>query len=106
MGRPEDLIVTVAGGEFVVWGNEAGFTGTREGDTVRFTLSSDMRLDHVLVELIDLTKQLYYLGTATANVSETGIDGWFDGSLKLVDRFSGVTHAECVAPDHRIVFTR
>lgn len=106
IGRREDLIVTLAGAEFVVWGNEPGFVGLRGGDTVRFQIDTDWGGAYGLVELIDLTKELYYVGTATATLNERSIVGLFSGTLKLVDRHSRATLGECQAIDHRIELTR
>ncbi len=46
------------------------------------------------------------VGTATVTVTENGIDGLFDGRVRLIDRFSHATLGDCQAADHRLVFMR
>lgn len=104
--RREDLIVKLAGAEFVVWGNEPGFIGSLDGKTARFQIDTNWDGAYGLVELIDLTKELYYVGTATATISERRIVGSFSGTLKLVDRHSRATLGECQAADHQMELIR
>lgn len=106
ISRPEDVIVTLAGGAFVVWGNQPGFVGTRDGSTVRFTIDTNWDGDYGLVELIDSTNELYYAGSASATIDNRIIDGSFNGKLTYQNRFTRAILGQCDAADHRIVFTR
>lgn len=106
INRPEDVIVTVSGFDFISWGNAAGFVGTREGSTVRFTIDTNLDADYALIEMIDQTKALYFSGSASVTVGEHTMDGLFDGTLTLFDFLTRTTLGKCQASDHRIVFTR
>jgi hypothetical protein len=106
IGRPEPLIVILAGAEFVVFGTDPGFTGTRDGNTLRFTISVNARNDYSLVELIDLKEELYYDGTISVTVGQRNLVGPFNGRLSLVDRFSQATLGTCQATDHKVEFVR
>lgn len=106
------VAVDVSGGVFLhEWA--VGFGGTRESDTVNFTivgLQADGFLelyDYGLAEVIDGAKWLTYDGTAVALISANNITtGTFDGLIKLHDAKSGATLAECRATDHTIEFVR
>lgn len=102
------VAVDVSGGAFLhEWA--VGFGGTRESDTVSFTVVGlqDDLFGYGLAELIDGAKWLTYDGTAVAHISATTITtGTFDGLIKLRDAKSGATLAECLATDHKIEFLR
>ena len=104
------VAVDVSGGAFL---HECcvGFGGTRDSDTVSFTivgLQTDdvFNYDSGLAEVIDHTKWLTYDGTAVAHIAANNITGTFDGLIKLRDATSGATLAECRATDHKIEFVR
>ena len=107
-----EVAVDVSGGAFLhEWA--VGFGGTRDGDTVSFTIvglqADDFSgfYDYGLAEVIDQTKWLTYDGTAVARIAGHNITtGTFDGLIKLHDAKSGATLAECRATDHKIEFVR
>jgi hypothetical protein len=101
-----DLVVTLAGAEFVVWGNDAGFTGTRNGSQATFPIGTNWDGDYGLVELIDLSKELYYNGTAVATIGDRAITGSFVGSITVKDRFSQAVLGSCQASDHKFEMVR
>jgi hypothetical protein len=106
------VAVDVSGGAFLhEWA--VGFSGTRDSDTVSFTIvglqADDIfgLYDYGLAEVIDGEKWLTYDGTAVARISANNITtGTFDGLIKLRDAMSGATLDECRATDHKIQFVR
>jgi hypothetical protein len=98
-----------------VWGARffqdwaTGFGGTRNGNTVQFTivgLGNDL-FGPNLAELIDGTKWLTYDGTAVATIRGNDISsGAFDGQIALRDDATRAVLAECRATDHQIEFVR
>ena len=103
-----EVAVDVSGGAFLhEWA--VGFGGTRDGDTVSFTIVGlqDDPYGYGLAEVIDGPKWLTYDGTAVAHISANNITtGTLDGLIKLRDAMSGATLAECRATDHKIEFVR
>ena len=108
-----DVFVKVSGGTFYREPS-VGFQGTRDGDSVRFTivgvvddLIGLIGGDPGLAEVIDGTKWLTYDGSAVNHIAASNIaTGTFDGLIKLRNATSGATLVECRATDHKIEFVR
>ena len=102
-----DVAVDVSGGTFFQdWA--VGFGGTRDGDTLHFTIvgmASDF-YGYSLAELVDGTKWLTYDGTAVATIRGNNITGPFDGRISLLDEATRAILAECRATGHKIDFVR
>lgn len=106
------VAVDVSGGTFFQdWA--VGFGGTRDGDTLHFTIvgmgndSFDDLFNSHLAELIDGTKWLTYDGTAVASIRRNNITGAFNGQIALRDDDAARrVLAECRATDHTIDFVR
>lgn len=102
------VAVDVSGGTFIQdWA--VGFDGTRDGDTVLFTIvgMADVPLSsYSLTELVDGTKWLMCDGTAVATIGGNNITGAFDGRISLLDQSTRAILAECRATDHKIDFVR
>jgi hypothetical protein len=105
------VAVDVSGGTFFQdWA--VGFGGTRNGDSLHFTIvgigndSFDDLFSYHLAELIDGTRWLTYDGTAVASVQPNNITGAFDGRISLLDQATRAIVAECRATDHRVDFVR
>lgn len=105
------VAVDVSGGTFIQdWA--VGFDGTRDGDTLHFTIvgmgndSFDDLFNYHLAELVDGTKWLMYDGTAVATIGGNNITGAFDGRISLLDQATRAILAECRATDHKIDFVR
>ena len=86
----------------------AGFAGTRNGDTIQFTIAGMVEdpFSYSLAESIEGTKWLTYDGTAAAAIRGKNISGAFDGQIALRDNASSAILAECRATDHKIAFAR
>jgi hypothetical protein len=104
-GESWNLDVTLDHAAFVVgWGGDAGFSGTMNGNTVRFVIGDDLFSDYYsFIERIG-NMEMHYWGTATGTVSNGAILTTFDGSVVL--RTATATIAECTATDHRLEFVR
>lgn len=105
------VAVDVSGGTFFQdWA--VGFDGTRDGDTLHFTIvgmgndSFDDLFNYHLAELVDGTKWLTYDGTAVATIRGNNVTGAFDGRISLLDQTTRAILAECRATDHKIDFVR
>ena len=101
------VTVEVAGANMEAWGTP-GFTGVRDGGTVRFTIYGfdDLFSDHpVFVERIDGSMNLAYEGTATGPIDARRIVATFNGTLQYRS-VAGAVRAECQAPDHRLELSR
>ena len=107
-----NVAVDVSGGTFFRdWA--AGFGGTRDGDTLSFTIvgmpaddSLSYFYDYGLAELIDGTELLTYDGTAVATIRGSNITGAFEGRISLLDHVTRAVLAECRGTDHKIDFVR
>lgn len=105
------VAVDVSGGTFYQdWA--VGFGGTRNEDTLHFTIvgmgkdSFDDLFNYHLAELVDGTKWLTYDGTAVATIGGNSITGAFDGRISLLDQATRAILAECRTTDHKIDFVR
>lgn len=106
------VAVDVSGGTFFRdWA--VGFGGTRDGDTLSFTIVGipagdflSYAYDSGLAELIDGTELLTYDGTAVATIRASNITGTFDGRISLLDYATRAVLAECRGTDHKLDFVR
>jgi hypothetical protein len=102
------LDVTLNGADLVFgWGGEAGFSGTMDGNIVRFVINDDLLGDYyTFIERIG-GLYMHYSGTATGTVSNGSILTTFNGRVVLsTTGVGGTTVAECIAPNHRLEFVR
>jgi hypothetical protein len=101
----EDLDVTLDGANLVFgWGGDAGFTGTVDGNTVRFAITDDlMNGYYAFIERIG-NMDMHYQGTATGTLSDRAIVTRFNGTVLL--RSGTTTVGVCSAADHRLEFAR
>jgi hypothetical protein len=97
------LSVVLSGAEFVSFG-EAGFTGRRDGSSVRFEISSDFSADYQFIEQLDGNRELAFSGIATGLIGDT-FATVFSGQVVVRQR-TGTVLAQCDAADHRLEFTR
>ena len=102
------VAVDVSGGTFIQdWA--VGFDGTRDGDTLHFTIVglADFPFSgYSLTELVDGTNWLMYEGTVVATILGNNITGAFAGRISLLDQATRAILAECRATDHKIDFVR
>jgi len=91
-------------GEMVGWANTPGFTGTRVGNALRFSVTADIFSDYALISRIPGVGDLYHSGTATGEYRDDGIVAAFAGWIGLTP--SQAPTKGCQAPDHRFVFRR
>jgi hypothetical protein len=99
------LRVVLSGAEFIAWG-DAGFTGTRDGSTVRFVVSDSFGLpnddDYTFIEFLPPGVELHYRGTAMGEVHDEQISAAFSGTIEGIDYSSRTsTFPACTATDHR-----
>ena len=103
-----DLTVLLDGATFFDdgWGDDAGFTGKVDGNTVRFTITNgwDGPAFQFIERIGNMTMR--YLGVATGTVSDTRIATTFDGTVVMRDVASSTIAAECRAADHQLIFVR
>jgi hypothetical protein len=87
----------------VGWANDDGFTGTRDGNTVRFDITDDVFFAaYAMVERIPGVGDMGYAGTATGTIDSNGrIVATFKGEYRLA--YGGPVL--CEAPDHHIEVT-
>jgi hypothetical protein len=103
--KPDGSIVVVVVNSYAImvgWANEAGFTGTRNRNTVHFDITDDMFADYAMIERISGVGDVGYVGTATGTIDNGNIVATFNG---LYQRGYGSAPALCQASDHRIEFT-
>jgi hypothetical protein len=99
--RPGLLAVDLRDADFA-WGatsHMVRFSGTRDGDELRFSIE--------VGERVDTGRELSYYGTATATLADRSIGGTFNGHIWL--NAAGNLYdwlADCAAGDHTIDFVR
>jgi len=114
LGSDQDLVVLfdpydarfVAGRGSSGFGRPSGFTGTRDGEAVRFTLHDDESTDYSFVYLAAEGRELAYSGTASGTMSGSGIVATFTGTFELRSGQDHTVSAECHATDHRVELVR
>lgn len=99
------LVVYLGGATLIAFGGDAGFTGTRNGNTVRFDVSGDEMGFFSFIEFLPGTRWLIYSGTATGTISGNTISATFTGKIRVAVAGEGSV-AECQAADHRMEFVR
>jgi hypothetical protein len=85
---------------------EAGFTGVRDGNTLRFQVSGEPLDDYAFVELLEVGRTLSLSGTMIGTIAGDRIDATFDGTVWLTQYPDETTIAECTVADHRMEFVR
>ena len=106
--EPKTLWVELTGADMEAW-DWAGFTGTREGNTVHFDINDSFSFfEPVFVERLDPGHNLAFAGVATGAIEEDAIVVVFNGRVQLrsVTGFPPSVFAECRAADHRLEFVR
>ena len=85
-----------------------GFTGTQDGDTMRFTLTSRQPSpnDHAFIYRLNESTDLGYIGTATGVMRDGVLAATFSGSVVLYQVDTDTETARCDAPDHRLELVR
>jgi len=81
-----------------------GFSGTRDGETYRFTLNGDYPCPaegYSFIHVLNGT-EVGYTGTATGTRSDHRIVASFDGKVLLYDHSDQTVLAICDAHDHRM----
>lgn len=108
--RGQDLVADFDDPSFVCgwWG--CGFTGTRDGEAVRFTLNSwePGATEYAFIYLVSPETELGYIGTATGQMSDRVIATTFNGAVVLYAEGSYPPKelARCDAPDHHMELLR
>jgi hypothetical protein len=104
----EHLAVEFDDPEFLSWGWPCGFTGTRDGDTVRFTLNGGYPGPdgYSFSYLVNGEVELAYTGTATGKMGDNGIAATLNGAVILYAYGGTRELARCEAPDHRVEVVR
>jgi hypothetical protein len=106
----QDLVADFDDPNFVCgyWG--CGFTGTKDGETVRFTLNSwsPGATQYAFIYLVSPGTELGYIGTASGQMSDRVIATTFSGSVVLYAEgiFPPKELARCDAPDHHMALVR
>jgi hypothetical protein len=101
-----DLVAEFDDPHFVAWG-PAGFTGTTDGETVRFTLNGDYgKPVYSFVYLVNDSTELGYTGAATGNMGDSVIVATLNGTVVLCSYHDHKEFARCDAPDHRMELAR
>jgi hypothetical protein len=108
--RGQDLVADFDDPNFVCgwWG--CGFTGTRDGEAVRFTLNSwePGATEYAFIYLVSPGTELGYIGTATGQMSDRVIATTFNGAVVLYAEgtYPPKELARCDAPDHHMELLR
>jgi len=98
--------VYLRGGVMLAFMGEAGFTGVRDGNTLRFWVNDDDMGPYAFVEFLPGHRWLSYSGTITGTIEGDRIAATFDGRVRLVQYPAESVVAECTAADHRMEFAR
>ena len=100
-----DILVWVVNSTDIMvgWANDDGFTGTRDGSTVRFDITDDIFAAYAMIERIPGLGDMGYAGTATGTIDDNRrIVAAFNGEYRLG---YGRGPVLCSASDHRIEIT-
>ena len=84
------------------FGNASGFTGTRDGDAVRFTLSDDESAPYSFVYLMTEGTELAYSGAASGKMDGDRVLATLRGTVLIRHGQNHTVLARCEAADHRI----
>jgi hypothetical protein len=103
----QDLLATFADQRFIAWAGPAGFSGTKDGETVRFYINGDYFVDgYSFVYLVKPGEELAYTGTATGTMQDARIVARLDGTVLLRSYDDLTVLAQCDASDHRMELVR
>jgi hypothetical protein len=103
---PGHVTVSLSGAEFVLGeGNQAGFEGIRDGNTIRFVVDNGPGPGYWLIEQINGTKYLNIEGVALATIGDGSITGIFHAEMRYFVH-GGQWLGRCSASDHRMTFVR
>lgn len=96
-----DLVVWVVNSPDIMvgWANDDGFTGKRDGNTVRFDITDDLNAEYAMIERIPGVGDMGYFGTAMGTIENGKIVATFNGEYRLG---YGSGPLLCKASDHRI----
>lgn len=100
----DSLAVRLDGADFVAWAGDAGFTGSRTGDTLRFVIRATIDDGLNLIERIPGIGDVSYSGTATGTFDAAQFVAQFDGTIDVRPSSAGNVVALCQAADHRLEF--
>jgi hypothetical protein len=105
--EPDTLWVELSGADMEAWG-WAGFTGTRDGNTVHFDIDDTfvpfVDDDPMFVERLDPQRNLAFWGVASGVIEGNAIIATFNGRVQLRSVVGSPVFAECRAADHRLDF--
>lgn len=110
--RGRDLVVTFSSQQFIAEAGSPGFAGTRDGETVRFTINGDYYADgYAFVYQVEPGKDLGYAGTAIGTMADGRIVTTLNGTLlirayDLTNPYLIDVVARCDATDHRMELVR
>lgn len=105
-----NLIVEFDDPDFVCewWG--CGFTGTQDGGTTRFSLTSwePGATEYAFIYQVNAATELGYIGSATGAMRDGVFAAAFNGAVVLYqgDTFPHRQITRCDAPDHRLELVR
>jgi hypothetical protein len=100
-----DMLVWVVNSTDIMvgWANDDGFTGTRDGNIVRFDITDDVFATYAMIERIPGVGDMGYAGTATGTIDDNRrIVATFNGEYRLG---YGKGPVLCKASDHHIEIT-
>jgi hypothetical protein len=106
VGPSGDAMVYLRDAKMLAFVGEAGFTGVRDGDTLRFQVNDDEMGAYAFVEFLPGFRWLTYSGTITGRIAGDRIDGTFNGRVRIVQYPAESVVAQCTAADHRMDFSR
>jgi hypothetical protein len=101
---PTDVTVLILD-EVASWGNQ-GFTGSINGNAVRFALTGDPFSEYQSVVQLDSDRDLWYEGLAEGVSEDQRIAAKLHGTITVRPHSSWIPLAECLAIDHRLEFVR
>jgi hypothetical protein len=108
----QDLVVTFDDPKFVACAGPSGFAGTRDGDTVRFTINGDYWVSgYSFVYEVSPGTELGYAGTATGTIADSRIVATLNGIVLIrgydtTNPYLNDVVATCDATDHRVALVR
>jgi len=106
--KGRDVIVEFDDANFVGgwWG--CGFTGTRDGDTMHFTLTSwdPGATEYAFIYQVNAATELGYIGTATGTMGDGRLVAAFRGGVVLYRSDIHKEATRCDAQDHRMELVR
>jgi len=95
------VYVEAIGYQFVAWGGNVGFTGSRDGDRVTLEIRDTYDDGYNLVESVSGVGNVCFAGAATGTIHEGDVSATFDGTIRVEG-----TDVSCSASDHRLEMVR